>query len=83
MNNENLIPDGTPEIEDFSQRNSRVRRTVKWSLTYDGQEIEGTMTEDYDELWSNWDREVIIEDYESLTQDDIDYIQDYVLDNIK
>jgi hypothetical protein len=81
--NENIIPDGTPEIADFEQRNARVRRTVKWSLTYNDQEIEGIMKEDYDDLWSNWDREVEIEDYESLTQEDIDYITDYVLENIK
>ena len=74
-------------FEDFSSRTTSTRRIIAFNLMYKGIEVEGTVTEHYNDLWSdwdqNWDQEFSIEPNDDLTDDDIDNIEDYVLENIK
>ena len=70
-------------FEDFSSRTTSTRRIVAFNLMYKGIEVEGTVTEHYNDLWSDWDQEFTIEPNDDLTDDDIDNIEDYLLENIK
>jgi hypothetical protein len=75
MNHEELI-------EDFDHRTVNTKRIIKFDLLYKGIEVEGTYTEYMNDFGGSWDREVVIEENENLTDEDMDYIEDYVKDKL-
>lgn len=68
-------------IEDFSSRIITSRCISRFNLLYKGIEVEGSCTERFSDLYSDYDCEVIVEN-DDLTDDDIAYIEDYVRDNL-
>ena len=71
------------DIQDFSQTTIRSTRWVNFSLTYKGIEVEGTLTERFADLYSEWVQEVEIEDNPELDDTDLETIEDYVKNNVK
>ena len=75
--------DTTQELFDDFQSNTTESRVVKkWSATYKGIEYEGSVTTTY-EIWGSWeDHEYWLLDSKDLTDDELDELEDYVMDNI-
>jgi hypothetical protein len=71
------------DIQDFSQTTIRSTRRVNFSLTYKGIEVEGTLTESFSDLYSEWSQEVEIEDNPELGDADLEAIEDHVKNNTK
>ena len=73
------------EKELFDEFNSNIieSRIVKaWSVTYKGIEYEGTLTT-YHEAWGSWeDHNYKIDDHKDLTDEELDELEDYIIDNI-
>jgi len=73
------------DIELFNDFNSNITesRIVKaWSVTYKGTEYEGTLITTH-EAWGSWeDTDYNINDPKNLTDDELDELEDYVMDNI-
>jgi hypothetical protein len=69
-------------FEDVSTRTISNQRKVAFNLVYKGIEIEGTFTEHFDDMYSDWDREVVIET-EELSDEDYDAVVEYITWKIK
>ena len=69
-------------FEDFDSHTTLSRIVKSWSVTYEGIEYEGTVITTL-EAWGSWrDNEFTIDDQKDLTDDELDNLKDYVMDNI-
>lgn len=69
-------------FNDFNSNITESRIVKSWSVTYKGTEYEGTLITTH-EAWGSWeDTEYNINDPKDLTDDELDELEDYVMDNI-
>jgi len=69
-------------FDDFNSNIIESRIVKAWSVTYKGIEYEGTLTT-YHEAWgSREDHDYKINDPKDLTDDELEELEDYVMDNI-
>jgi hypothetical protein len=69
-------------FEDFDSHTTMSRIVKSWSVTYEGIEYKGVVITTL-EAWGSWrDNEFTIDDQKDLTDDELDNLKDYVMDNI-
>jgi hypothetical protein len=69
-------------FEDFDSHITASRIVKSWSVTYEGIEYKGIVITTL-EAWGSWrDNEFTIDDQKDLTDDELDNLKDYVMDNI-
>jgi len=69
-------------FEDLSTRTVSHKRTIAFNLIYKGIEVEGKFIECHDSLWDEWHQDVVIDNTDDLTDEDIEQITDYILKNV-
>lgn len=68
-------------FEDFNSNITESRIVKAWSVTYKGIEYEGSLITSH-EAWGSWeDTEFKIDDKKDLTDEELDELEDYVMDN--
>jgi hypothetical protein len=69
-------------FEDFNSNITESRIVKSWSVTFNGTEYDGTVITTH-EAWGSWeDTEFNISDKKDLTDEELDELEEYVMDNI-